>query len=144
MRMRILFDFITCIIYIQLSANFLPPSTAQVKQSTLFSEFYADYKNYHNNDELKYAYHYYIDHPESMVHLHHQEERQGTRVIGEYGLLEPGGYVRNVYYMVDSSGGFRAIVRTRTAASSTQQMLQLHQQQPNKPVQHAEPVAFIN
>ncbi|XP_017470117.1 PREDICTED: larval cuticle protein A2B [Rhagoletis zephyria] len=139
-----MYDFIACIIYLELSASISQPSTAQRQQNPLLSEFYADYKNQNNNDELRYAYHYFVDHPESMVHLHHQEERQGTTVKGEYGLLQPDGSVRNVYYSVDGSGGFRAIVRTRTAASSTHQRLHLQQQQPNKPIQHAQPVAFIN
>lgn len=79
-----------------------------------------------------------------MVHLHHREERHGTRVTGEYGLLEPNGNVRSVYYEVDGNGGFRATVRTRTAASNTRQLIRLKQQQPKEPIQHAQPVAFIN
>ncbi|XP_054086051.1 uncharacterized protein LOC105220833 [Zeugodacus cucurbitae] len=139
------FDCLTILICLQLSANLLAHTNAQPQpSSTLFTEFYADYKNQHNNDELKYSYHYYIDHPESMVHLQHREERHGTRVTGEYGLLEPGGNVRNVYYTVDGNGGFRASVHTRTAASSTRQLFRLQKQQPKEPIQHAQPVAFIN
>uniref|UniRef100_A0A034WPN3 Cuticle protein 19 n=1 Tax=Bactrocera dorsalis TaxID=27457 RepID=A0A034WPN3_BACDO len=140
-----MFDFLAIIICLQLAANLLPHASAQPQQgSTLFTEFSADYKNQHNNDEVKYAYHYYIDHPESMVHLHHREERHGMSVTGEYGLLEPNGNVRSVYYMVDGNGGFRATVRTRTAASSTRQLIRLEQKQPKEPIQHAQPVAFIN
>ncbi|XP_067613628.1 uncharacterized protein Cpr62Ba isoform X2 [Eurosta solidaginis] len=139
-----MFMIIIWIIYLELFAMFGPSSSAQTQQSTSFSELNADFKNLHNNDELKYTFNYYIDHPQSMVHLHHREERHGTRTIGEYGLLEPGGHVRKVYYMVDGNGGYRAIVRTRTASSNTHQLLRLRQQQPIKPIQHAQPVAFIN
>uniref|UniRef100_W8CC91 Cuticle protein 19 n=1 Tax=Ceratitis capitata TaxID=7213 RepID=W8CC91_CERCA len=138
-----MFDFITLAICLQLLANFSTHSAAQPQQSSLFSEFHANYKNQHDNEEPTYSYHYYIDHPESMVHLRHREERHGTRVTGEYGLLEPDGSVRSVHYTVDGDGGFRAVVRTRTAASSAHQLFRLAKQQPTKPVQHAQPVAFV-
>lgn len=62
---------------------------------------------------MKYSFLYYVDDPDSGVSLDHWEGRQGNHVVGRYGLLEPGGHVRSVYYEVDGDKGFRTEIRTR-------------------------------
>ncbi|XP_037945233.1 cuticle protein 8 [Teleopsis dalmanni] len=126
------------IIYFLLLLNLLP-----IFCQPQFVEFFSDYKKNHIEDEIKYIFHYYVDDAPSKVHINHREERRGTQVTGEYGLVEPGGYIRNVHYEVDGDKGFRTVVRTRTAASRTLQILHTGSQQPQNPVQHAKPVAFV-
>lgn len=62
-----------------------------------------------------YTYRYSIDHPSSGVTIDHWEDRKGDHVIGRYGLVEPGGMVRTVYYEVNGNDGFRTIIKTRMA-----------------------------
>lgn len=64
--------------------------------------------------QIDYSFRYYIDSPLSGVTLDHWEDRRGDHVTGRYGLLEPGGFVRTVYYDVNGNSGFRSAVRIRT------------------------------
>lgn len=50
--------------------------------------------------------------------MDHWEEKRDDRIIGRYALLEPGGYVRSVYYVVDGGSGFRSSVQTRMLGCS--------------------------
>lgn len=63
--------------------------------------------------QVNYSFLYYIDNPESGVTLDHWEDRRGSYVVGRYGLLEPGGFVRTVHYEVNGDSGFRTQIFTR-------------------------------
>lgn len=68
---------------------------------------------------MKYSFRYSVDHPTSGIAMDHREDRTGTRVSGQYGLLEPNGYVRDVRYEVDGDKGFKSFVRTRISGEDT-------------------------
>ncbi|XP_055376319.1 cuticle protein 19.8 [Condylostylus longicornis] len=106
-------------------------------------EFFQDYKNNHIEDKVNYSFRYYIDHPNSGVSLDHWEDRKGQHVQGQYGLVEPGGVIRNVHYEVNGDSGFRAIVRTRTQNSRFHQLIHTGAPQPKIPYKHKDPVASI-
>ncbi|CAG7828579.1 unnamed protein product [Allacma fusca] len=57
----------------------------------------------------RYNYQYHVADPISGDFKHHQEERDGPNVRGEYGLVEPNGSIRHVRYVADALG-FRANV----------------------------------
>lgn len=59
-----------------------------------------------------------MDHPTSGVTMDHREDRSGSCVSGQYGLLEPNGYVRDVRYEVDGDKGFKSVVRTRISGDN--------------------------
>lgn len=90
--------------------------------------------------------------------MDHWEEKRDDRIIGRYALLEPGGYVRSVYYAVDGSSGFRSTVQTRMlgccnlSISFTFLLIcfiigaprSTHKIQPSSvPYQHHVPIAFV-
>ena len=54
-----------------------------------------------------------MDHRLSVVTIDHWENRKGSHVSRQYGLVEPNGYVRDVRYEVDGTKGFKSVVRTR-------------------------------
>ncbi|XP_055691063.1 cuticle protein 19 [Lutzomyia longipalpis] len=111
-----------------------------------FVEFYADYKNYHHDDEVKYSFRYFIDNPEDGLVMDHWEGRRGDQVSGRYALLEPGGVIRTVRYEVSGNSGFRTAIQTRTPASNQYQFIYTRspeQKQPSQPFQHTQPVALI-
>ncbi|CAD7080740.1 unnamed protein product [Hermetia illucens] len=108
-----------------------------------YVEFFSDYKNNHREDKINYSFRYYVDHPPSGVTFDHWEGRRGTQVSGQYGLVEPGGYIRSVRYEVDGDNGFKTAVRTRTPASKTHQIFKMLRSQPAVPFRHKSPVAFI-
>ena len=117
---HLILDSITCQLYIQFFIK--------TKTSTF---------------QIKYSYHYTIDHAPSNVYVTHSEERHGSQVKGHYGLLEPGGNVRNVHYQVNGKDGFRSIVSTRTRSSRTHIIFQLKRNQPKMPIRHLQPVAYV-
>ncbi|XP_065361710.1 cuticle protein 19 [Calliphora vicina] len=108
----------------------------------LYTEYYANYRNYPDDDKLNYKFHYFIDHPPSKVHMMHLEERQGDRVMGQYGLLEPNGMVRMVHYQVVGDSGFQSVVQTRTPHSTTHIRL-TNRKQPKLPIILQQPVASV-
>lgn len=63
--------------------------------------------------QIDYTFRYYVDDEKFGVSMDHWEEKRDDRIIGRYALLEPGGYIRSVYYTVDGSSGFRSTVQTR-------------------------------
>lgn len=63
--------------------------------------------------QIDYTFRYYVDDEKFGISMDHWEEKRDDRIIGRYALLEPGGYVRSVYYTVDGSSGFRSTVQTR-------------------------------
>lgn len=81
----------------------------EIKVQYFFHTYY-----YCGKIKINYSFLYYIDDPESGVSLDHWEGRKGSHVVGRYGLLEPGGYVRSVHYEVNGDSGFRTEIRTRT------------------------------
>uniref|UniRef100_A0A1A9WCY6 Cuticle protein 19 n=1 Tax=Glossina brevipalpis TaxID=37001 RepID=A0A1A9WCY6_9MUSC len=115
----------------------------QQQKRSEYVEFYANYPNFRNDDQLSYKFYYYIDHAPTKVHMLHREERQGDYIMGQYGLLEANGYVRSVHYEVNGNNGFHGVVKTRTPNSQTHFKLET-QRQPEKPIQQQNPVAFIN
>lgn len=68
--------------------------------------------------QIDYTFRYYVDDAKFGISMDHWEERRDDRIIGRYALLEPGGYVRSVYYVVDAGSGFRSSVRTRRLSES--------------------------
>ncbi|XP_037044959.1 cuticle protein 19 isoform X2 [Bradysia coprophila] len=102
-----------------------------------FTEFSADYKD---NNVIDYTFRYYVDDEKFGVSMDHWEEKRDDRVIGRYALLQPGGYVRSVYYVVDGRSGFRSTVQTRMigAPPSTHFL-----QKSSVPYQHHVPIAVI-
>lgn len=63
--------------------------------------------------QIDYTFRYYVDDEKFGISMDHYEEKRDDRIIGRYALLEPGGYVRSVYYTVDGGSGFRSTVQTR-------------------------------
>ncbi|KAI8123017.1 Cuticle protein 19 [Lucilia cuprina] len=108
----------------------------------LHTEYYSNYRNYPGDDKLNYKYHYFIDHPPSNVHMMNLEERQGDKVMGQYGLLEPNGMVRMVHYQVVGDSGFQSVVQTRTPHSRTHVRL-MNRKQPILPIILQQPVASV-
>lgn len=76
--------------------------------------------------QIDYTFRYYVDDEKFGISMDHWEEKRDDRIIGRYALLEPGGYVRSVYYTVDGSNGFRSIVHTRMLGGYAVLPLHLH------------------
>ncbi|KAL5292940.1 hypothetical protein ACFFRR_011610 [Megaselia abdita] len=110
------------------------------QQNPQYVEYFTDYKNNHIKDQAKYSFRYSVDHPSSGVTMDHREDRIGTCVSGQYGLLEPNGYVRDVRYEVDGDKGFKSFVRTRIPGVQVHQTIQLDQ--PKHPFKHKEPMVI--
>ena len=72
----------------------------------------------------------------------HAEERQGDKVTGQYGLLEPNGMVRMVHYQVVGKSGFQSVVQTRTPHSTTHIRL-TNRKQAQLPIILQQPVASV-
>ncbi|XP_055914831.1 cuticle protein 8 [Eupeodes corollae] len=128
---------------VSFNATILLLFIATTTVSSQFMEFFSDYKKNHIEDEINYSFRYVIDHPESGVTLDHWEDRKGIQVNGRYGLLEPGGYVRDVRYEVNGDNGFKSVVRTRMPGSRSHQVLFVLRSQPKQALRRAEPVAFV-
>ncbi|XP_041976458.1 uncharacterized protein LOC121731170 [Aricia agestis] len=62
----------------------------------------------------KYEYQYAVSDKKTGDHKYHHEARDGHRVKGGYGLVEPDGSVRKVEYDADDHNGFRAVVSKST------------------------------
>ncbi|VVC28383.1 Hypothetical protein CINCED_3A006663 [Cinara cedri] len=62
-------------------------------------------------NELAYEFQYNVNDLTSGVISHRWESRYGDYVRGSYSFLEPNGMIRNVYYEVDGSHGYRAITK---------------------------------
>ncbi|GBP81524.1 Cuticle protein 8 [Eumeta japonica] len=58
----------------------------------------------------KYEFEYAVSDKKTGDHKHHKEWRDGDRVNGEYGLVEPDGSRREVRYDADDRSGFNAVV----------------------------------
>ncbi|GLV40984.1 Cuticular protein 76Bd [Carabus blaptoides fortunei] len=55
----------------------------------------AKYAPRHENYEpIRYSYAYDVKDPSTGDHKHHWENRDGDAVQGEYGLIDPDGYMR--------------------------------------------------
>ncbi|VVC29057.1 Insect cuticle protein,Chitin-binding type R&R consensus [Cinara cedri] len=58
-----------------------------------------------------YTFAYGVDDPKTGHSHGHSETRDGSKVTGEYTVMEPDGVLRRVQYTADSKNGFRASVR---------------------------------
>ncbi|XP_059052331.1 uncharacterized protein LOC131846931 [Achroia grisella] len=58
----------------------------------------------------KYEFEYAVSDKKTGDHKHHHESRDGDRVHGEYGLIEPDGSLRKVQYDADDINGFNAVI----------------------------------
>lgn len=52
-----------------------------------------------------------MDNPNTGDSHGHSETREGSKVTGEYSVMEPDGVLRRVLYSADPKNGFRASVR---------------------------------
>ncbi|KAJ6640678.1 Cuticle protein 19 [Pseudolycoriella hygida] len=102
-----------------------------------FTEFFADYKD---KNVIDYSFKYSVDDELSGVSMDHWEEKSDNRIIGRYALLEPGGYVRSVYYIVDGESGFRSTTQTRMLVTPYPTRTF---QQSSVPYQHHTPIAYV-
>lgn len=74
------------------------------------------------------------------------EERRGDVITGGYGLVDPNGQIRTVFYEVTGSQGFRAVVQTRPPSSTQLQFSNNHLYQRSErtyPVQHLPLIARV-
>jgi hypothetical protein len=86
------------------------------------------------------------------VSLDHWESKRSFDgvVNGGYGYRDPNGVARTVYYRVEGDKGFEAVIKTVSPTGhfyfqqhfdeDSQQRLQ----SPKVPIQHAQPVSFVN
>ncbi|CRK86228.1 CLUMA_CG000228, isoform A [Clunio marinus] len=107
------------------------------------SQYVESHTNYNigdrnNND---YSFRYYIDEPNG-VSLDHWENKVDGTVTGSYGVIDPDGSARTVYYEVDQNSGFRAVVKS-ILPNQIIHVQQIWNGQPKKPYLHREPVQFL-
>lgn len=104
----------------------------------------------HFTFQMSYSYRYSIDQPPvgltPGVIMDRWEERRGNEVSGGYGMVEPNGNIRTVYYEVTAGRGLRMIMQSRPPINQLQFINHHHRtssklkltalQQPRTPYQH--------
>lgn len=69
---------------------------------------------------MRYSYAYDVKNPSTGDHKHHWENRDGDAVQGEYGLIDPDGYMRTVQYTSHPHRGFQATVKRQHISAKQQ------------------------